>query len=118
MKIGIIEIEQMEFYAFHGCYKQEQVVGNRFLVNLVFETNIEKASKSDNVEDTVSYLDVYNVVKQQMAIRSDILENVGERILDSIKKEFPSIIRATIKITKCNPPLGGNIKGVSVSQSF
>lgn len=118
MKIGVIEIEQMEFYAFHGCYKQEQIVGNRFLVDLVFETDIEKASKSDKIDHTISYLDVYQVVKEQMAIHSDILEHVGDRILTAIKNNFPSIVKATVKVTKCNPPLGGAIRGVSVSQSF
>ena len=118
MKIGKIEIEQMEFYAFHGCYEQEKIVGNRFLVDLSFETDMEKATKSDSVLDTVSYLDVYAEVKKEMMIKSDILENVAARILDSLQKNFPAITTATVKISKCNPPLGGAIQKVSVTLSF
>ena len=118
MKKGIIEIENMEFYAFHGCYREEAIVGNRFLVDLQFETDIEKATASDNVADTVSYLEVYENVKMEMMVRSNILENVSQRIIDSIKSRFPQILSGKIKISKCNPPLGGNIEKVSVVQYF
>ena len=118
MKKGIIEIENMEFYAFHGCYREEAIVGNKFLVDLMFETDIEKATISDDVFDTVSYLDVYEEIKKQMMVRSNILENVTQRVIDALKCRFPQIISGKIKISKCNPPLGGNIEKVSVSQYF
>lgn len=118
MRKGIIEIENMEFYAFHGCYREEQLVGNRFMVDLTLETDIEAAAESDNVGDTVNYLEVYQAVRSQMEVRSDILEHVGYRILEEIKKRFPKVLSAKVKVSKCNPPLGGMIERVSVSQSF
>lgn len=118
MKKGIIEIENMEFYAFHGCYHEEQIVGNRFLVDLKFEVDIEKAAKSDDINEAVSYLDVYEIVKIEMMIHSDILENVTDRIINAIKIKFPAILCGVVKVSKCNPPLGGNIEKVSVSQPF
>lgn len=118
MKKGLIEIENMEFYAFHGCYREEKIVGNKFIVNIQFETDIEKAAQSDNVMDTVSYLDVYETIKIEMMISSNILEHVTERIISALTKKFPQIISGTIKVSKCTPPLGGRIEKVSVSQSF
>lgn len=116
MKKGVIEIEAMEFYAFHGCYREEQIVGNRFLVDLTFETDIEAAAESDFIGDTVNYLEVYKIIDAQMKITSHILENVAQRIIDAIMERFyPQILHIKVKISKCNPPLGGNIKKVSVT---
>ncbi len=118
MKKGLIEIENMEFYAFHGCYREEKIVGNRFLVDMSFECDMEIANQSDNVSDTVSYLDVYATIKEEMMISSNILEHVAERIINSIKAKYPKILSGKIKISKCNPPLGGSIDKVSVTQWF
>lgn len=118
MKKGLIEIENMEFYAFHGCYHEEKIVGNKFIVNICFETDIDKATQSDNVVDTVNYLEVYETIKMEMMISSNILEHVTERIVNAIAKKFPQIINGSIKVSKCNPPLGGRIEKVSVTQYF
>ncbi|MEG0500079.1 MAG: dihydroneopterin aldolase [Rikenellaceae bacterium] len=115
MKKGVIEIEGMEFYAFHGCYREEQIVGNRFMVDLTFETDVTRAAESDNIEDTISYLEVYNVVEREMKVTSHILEHVAQRIIDAVMERFyPEITHIKVKVSKCNPPLGGNIKKVSV----
>jgi len=118
MKKSVIELENMEFYAFHGCYEQEKRVGNRFIVNLKFTTDATLAAASDNVSDTVSYLDVYGVVKRQMEITSDILENVVDRILSSLAEAFPAIETMSVKVSKMTPPLGGQIERVSVSMDY
>ncbi len=118
MKIALIELENMEFYAFHGCYREEQIVGNRFLVDFCFETDTEKACQSDSVYDTVSYLDVYEMISVEMMIHSDILEHVAERIIAATKSRFAGVLSGKIKISKCNPPLGGNIEKVSVTLKF
>lgn len=116
MEKGVIDIEGMEFYAFHGCYREEQIVGNRFLVDLQFTTDIEAAMSSDSITDTVSYLTVYKIIAREMKITSHILEHVAKRILDAIYYEFgTSISNVKIKVSKCNPPLGGYVNKVSVT---
>lgn len=107
----------MEFYAFHGCYKEEQIVGNRFRVDLSFTIDVTQATESDSILDTVSYLTVYEIVKEQIAITSHILEHVSQRILDALKQQFPQILETTIKVTKLAPPLGGQLTGVSVEMT-
>lgn len=113
--MSTISIEQMEFYAYHGCFKEEQIIGTRFLVDLYLETNTDKAEKTDDLEDTVNYQEVYLLVKKEMDIKSKLLEHVGRRILDSIMKRFPRLVSAELKISKMNPPLGGKIKNVSIT---
>ncbi|MCG6187881.1 dihydroneopterin aldolase [Maribellus maritimus] len=115
--MGIIEIERMQFYAFHGHYKTERVVGNNFEVYLRFETDCSTAAISDNLNDTTNYQEVYNLVKKEMQNTSHLLEHVAQRILNSLFKNFPEIKNAQVKISKINPPMGGEIEKVSVTLS-
>jgi len=115
--MGLIHIENMEFYAFHGHYREEQIVGNRFLVDLEIETEMEKAGVSDRLEDATDYQVAYRTVKEEMALKSYLLENIATRILDSLYRNLPSITRATVRIRKVNPPMGGNIGSVGVTMS-
>ena len=112
--MGLIQIENMEFYAFHGHFKEEQIVGNKFLVDLTIETDMEVASKSDNLKDAVNYQKAYQIVKAEMEKKSYLLENIAGRILDALYSEMTGIKKATIKVSKMNPPVGGRIGSVSV----
>lgn len=112
--MALISIEKMEFYAYHGCFEEEQKIGTWFNVDLSLEVDTSKAEKSDNIEDTVNYQSVYQVVKEQMMIPSHLLENVARRILDAVGKNFPAVSYAWVKVKKMNPPLGGVMDSVSV----
>ncbi len=113
--MGVIEIEGMNFYAYHGHYKAEQIVGNRFIVDLILETACEKAAETDDLKDALNYQTAYDLVKKEMGVTSHLLENVAKRILDSLFEQFDSIEKARVKISKMNPPMGGKIDKVSVT---
>jgi len=113
----MISLEGMKFFAYHGCFKEEAIVGTHFIVDLYFETETLKAELSDDLNDTVDYQAVYMMVKREMEKRSNLLENVAHRILHSLSNEFPTIGDAEIKISKMNPPLGGQIGNVSITLS-
>lgn len=112
--MGTIHLEDMEFYAFHGCFQEEQIAGNRFLVNLKLELNMQKAASSDSISDTLNYQMAYEIVKQEMAIKSNLLEHVSERILTALFKNFQNLQKAWVKVSKMNPPMGGIMRCVSV----
>jgi 7,8-dihydroneopterin aldolase/epimerase/oxygenase len=112
--MGQIQIEGMEFYAFHGHFREEQIVGNRFLVDLTIETDMEKPAESDNLKDAVNYQAAYEIVKTQMEVKSHLLENIAGRILNAVCSELPGVKKATVKVSKMNPPMGGKINSVSV----
>lgn len=114
---GIIELEEMEFYAYHGCYKEEQIVGNRFLVSIIIETDVALAAQTDKIQDALNYVKVYEMVKSEMKQTSHLLEHITLRILDSLFKNFPIIQKATVKVSKMNPPMGGQMKKVSLTLS-
>ncbi|MBL7972845.1 MAG: dihydroneopterin aldolase [Prolixibacteraceae bacterium] len=113
--MAMIEIEGMEFYAFHGHFEVEKVAGNRFLVNLKIDTDCSKAGQSDRLEDTLDYQKAYLAVKEEMAIPSNLLEHVVQRIITRLKAEFPEIRKVAVKVSKMNPPMGGPIEKVSLS---
>ena len=112
--MAVIRINAMHFYAHHGCFEQERAIGTNFRVDLCFETDTNSAEHTDNIVDTVSYLDVYQVVKREMAVPSNLLEHVGRRICDAVLAQFPAVERVTATVHKLNPPLGGQMESVSV----
>ncbi len=109
-----ILLESMEFYAYHGCFKEEQVIGNRFIVDLEIDVDSSEAEISDRLQDTVNYQAVYNEVKGAMELKSHLLEHLGRRILDALRDRFPQISHAKVKVSKMNPPMGGRMRCVSV----
>lgn len=113
--MSVISIEGMDFYAFHGCFEEERAIGTRFRVDMEMNVDTFKAQQSDNLNDTVSYLDVYQVVKREMAQSSNLLEHVADRIGRAVLDEFAQVDGVRVKVTKLNPPLGGQIAGVSVA---
>lgn len=115
--MGKISIEGMEFYAYHGHFKEEQIVGNKFLVDIDIYTNCSAAGKSDNLKDALDYQKVYTLIKLEMSKKSFLLENICSRILDKLYEKFDNIEKAQIKISKINPPMGGQIQKVSITLS-
>ncbi len=105
--IGIIELEGMEFKAYHGCLEQEKVRGNVFTVDFRGELDLKAAAESDNIGDTLNYADIYEIVAEEMSIPSELLENVAGRIVLSIEKNFPELISFSVRVSKKRPPVEG-----------
>ena len=100
MSLTVIELENMEFQAFHGCYELERQVGNRFQVSVRIEAELGEAADSDRIERTINYLDVFETVREQMDIPSHILEHVAGRIAGRIRERFPQSVRVRVKVSK------------------
>ena len=115
--MGLIEIEGMRFYAYHGHFKTERVVGNEFLADVSIETDCSKAAESDKLNDALNYQKVYETIKNEMNIKSHLLEHLAGRIIDALYTRFPEITSCRVKISKMNPPMGGQIGKVSVTLS-
>lgn len=112
--MATIRIEDMRFYAFHGCFEEERAIGTRFRVDVSLQTDTTKAQQTDNIADTVNYLSVYQVVKREMMVSSHLLEHVADRIGEAVLTEFPTVEHILVKVSKLNPPLGGQMSCVSV----
>ena len=98
-----IDLQGMEFHAFHGCYDLEQRVGNRFEVTLSITTELGGIAAHDAVEEAVNYLTVYEIVR------------VATNIIEALHARFPAVRHVRCTVAKLAPPLGGKIARVSVT---
>ena len=112
--MGIIQVNNIKLYAHHGCLEEEAKIGSEYRVDIEVKAALEKSSKTDELADTVDYVHLYDIVKQEMAIRSKLLEEVAQRILNRFFDEFPKIQKAKIAVAKINPPIGGNVEEVVI----
>jgi len=113
--IGKFELTGLEFHAYHGVYDEERTNGQLFRVDVSFETNIYKAAQSDDLIDTIDYTYIYELIADQMIIRSSLLEHVANRIVSTIKVMVEGIQNVELKITKVNPPINAKIEGISLT---
>ncbi len=104
--MGEIALEGMKFFAYHGYYKEEQTLGNHFLVDVYVETSFQQQSGDG---PSIDYTTIYLIVKFEMEKASKLLENVSERIINSIRAKF-SNVETLVKLRKCNPSLGGRVQ--------
>lgn len=109
-----IHLKDIRVFSNHGCLSEEEKIGSDYLVNLKVKANLKEAAISDNLRDTIDYVHLNKIVKSQMAIRSKLLEHVGKRIIDAVFDEIPSATRVSVKVSKVNPPIGGDVAEVSV----
>lgn len=114
MNTSYIFLKDLRFYAYHGVAPQETAIGNEFTVSLRLKTDIFRAAETDDVEDTVSYADVYEAVKAEMEISSRLLEHVCGRIVKRLFRDFPAIEEIEIALSKRNPPMGADIASAGV----
>ncbi|MGB5402919.1 dihydroneopterin aldolase [Robiginitalea sp.] len=112
--MGKVRLENIRLYAFHGCLKEEGVIGSDYRVDLEVTADLEKASVTDQLADTVDYVTLHRIVQLEMDLRSHLLETVGARILDRIFKEVEGVSAAEVSISKINPPIGGDVQQVTV----
>lgn len=118
--VEVIDLEGIEIYANHGCYDEEQRVGSMYRVDVRLEVECSLPAKSDNIHDALNYVEVYNIVSEEMAINSHLLENVVMRICEHIRTAFTDkgLLSGVVKVSKLAPPVGGAMDKVSVTMKL
>jgi len=116
--MGKIYLKNIRLYSYHGCMDEEEKIGGDYVVNLKVKTDLSTSSKSDILADTVDYVSLHSIVKQEMAQRSKLLETVADRIINRVIKEHPAVVKASVKVAKKNPPIGGNVEEVAVKREL
>ncbi len=111
----IIEVSGIKLYAYHGCMNEEAIIGGHYIVDIMIKTDFLEASKSDNLSQTIDYVYLNKIVKEEMAVRSKLIEHAGRRIYDRIEKEINNIEGLSVKIRKLTPPINGDVDEVSIT---
>ena len=115
--MGIIKVENIRIFANHGCLSEETKIGSDYRVDLVVKANLQPSSKSDLLNETVDYVFLNRVVREEMQKPSHLLETVARRILDRIFNEDILVKKATVCISKLNPPIGGDVEMVTIKMT-
>lgn len=109
-----ILVEGIHLYAYHGCLEEEGKIGSNYIVDVTMLTDFTEAAQTDDLTKTIDYVVVYRIAREEMAIRAKLLEQVAQRIVKRLKKEFAQLQKVDVKVTKLNPPMNGNVERVSV----
>ncbi|WP_196886934.1 dihydroneopterin aldolase [Aureivirga sp. CE67] len=115
--MGVIKVRNIRVYAYHGCLIEEGKIGSDYRVDVTVKADLSKSAKTDELADTVDYVFINRVVREEMEIRSKLLEEVVDRIINRILKEEKLVKKATVAVSKINPPIGGNVAMVTVERT-
>ena len=115
--MGIIKVENIRIFAHHGCLSEETKIGSDYRVDLKVEANLQTSAKTDKLSDTVDYVFLNRVIKEEMNKPSYLLETVAKRILNRIFSEDTMVNKATVWISKLNPPIGGDVERVTIKMT-
>ena len=115
--MGIIKVENIRVFAYHGCLKEETKIGSDYRVDLEVKADLQTSAVTDKLTDTVDYVLLNKIVKQEMEKPSHLLETVAKRILIRIFNEDKLVKKATIWISKLNPPIGGDVEMVTIKMT-
>ena len=113
--MGIIKLTNIRTYSYHGCLDEEAKIGSAYRVDLKIKTNLKPSAQTDSLLDTVDYVDLNRIIVEEMAIRAKLLEHVAQRIINRILSELIMVTQVKIEVTKLNPPIGGDVEGVTIS---
>lgn len=116
--MGIIKVTNIRVYAYHGCLIEEEKIGSDYRVDVAVKANLQSSAISDQLKDTVDYVHINKIVKEEMAIRSKLLEHVANRIITRIFNEISIAEIATVEVSKINPPIGGDVERVTIEMSL
>ena len=114
IRMGTIKLKNIRVYTNHGCLIEEEKIGSDYVVDLEIKTDLRKSSETDDLNDTVDYVHLNQIVVDEMAIRSKLLEHVAHRIIKRIFDEIPSVSRILLAVSKINPPIGGDVERVTI----
>ncbi len=102
-----LELQEMMFYAYHGCLEREQIIGNTFKVDFTAYFDMGAAGESDELDDTINYGIIYDIIAKEMSTPSKLLEHLAQRIVRAISNAFPQIESMEVRVAKRNPPVNG-----------
>jgi dihydroneopterin aldolase len=115
--MGTIKLENIRVYAYHGCLREESIIGSDYRVDLTVKANLTISAQTDDLSDTVDYVLLNSIVIDEMSRPSKLLEHVAQRIIDQVFTRSSLVRKAKVTVSKINPPIGGDVQHVSVTMT-
>ena len=111
-------IKDLEVYCHHGVLKEENVLGQKFLVSATLYTDISYAAASDNIDCSINYAEVAHFIEQYMKENTfRLIESVVERLARELLVAFSKIQKLTLEVKKPWAPILLPLDTVSVKVS-
>ena len=107
----VLNLSKLRFYARHGLYKEEEILGGEFEVNAML-WHEEKSNNLKFINDVIDYTNVYSLIKEKMQNPTPLLETLVISISEAILRKFSQAEEVEISITKIHPPIiafGGSV---------
>jgi len=115
--MGVIKVENIRVFAHHGCLSEETKIGSDYRVDLKIKADLQPSALSDKLSETVDYVLLNKIIKEEMKQPSYLLETVAKRILNRIFEEDQLVTKATVSVSKLNPPIGGDVEKVTIKMT-
>jgi 7,8-dihydroneopterin aldolase/epimerase/oxygenase len=109
-----IHLDQLQFYAYHGLYQEERILGNDYLVDITLDHQPENFM-IQSIDETVDYSKIYQMIAQRMKIPTELLETIATEFCVEVMKKYLSVQAIQISIKKLHPPIPQFIGNVGVS---
>jgi dihydroneopterin aldolase len=109
-----IQLNNIQVFANHGCWKEEEIIGGEFRVDVWIDGPFEQSATNDDLHLTVDYVEVKEIVYSEMQNRAKLIETVLVSMHKTMKAKFPLATQIVIRVTKINAPMGGQVENVSV----
>jgi dihydroneopterin aldolase len=110
----IIEVNGIKIYAYHGCLPEEGKIGGHYRVDIHLHTDFSEAAETDDLDKTITYVTVNQIVREEMKIPSKLIEHVGQRIVTRLKSEISTLEKVMVKVIKLTPPINGDVENVAI----
>ena len=113
--MGLISLEGIEFFAYHGFYKEERKIGNKYRVDITVETDFNEAARKDQLSETLDYEMLYKMIQEVMLRPAKLLEHIAYDIIEQTYIQFPRVKSVRVSVAKHNPPVGGVCKWARIT---
>lgn len=113
--MGIIQVKGIRIFCYHGCLPEEEKIGGWYETDIEADVEMKDAIRSDDLSKTADYAEINNIVRNEMSIRSKLVEHVAGRIATALLKQVPRINEVLVTVSKLNPPIEGQAERFSVS---
>jgi 7,8-dihydroneopterin aldolase/epimerase/oxygenase len=116
--MGIVKVECIKNFAYHGCMAVEAEVGTWFETTVSVHGDLSIAAKTDDINDAIDYCAITDIVNEEMETRSNLIEHVAQRIIDALRDRFPLLTEVEVTVKKLNAPVKGEVSSVGVTLNW
>lgn len=115
---GLVKVNGLQLAGAHGVLPEEQLTENVFLFSVAVAADFSAAVETDAVEDAISYADIAEIIREENATPSALLEHLAGRIIRRLSESYPQAEKITVSVAKKNPPLSGKMDSMEISLEY